>query len=64
MVESVVAVSTNFETVMDTASDKRIALSKEVKELFNKFEAKPENHRTKGASNTQLIRLDVTYQTL
>ena len=47
---------------MDIASDKQIAIAKEITELFTKFESKPENRLTKGTVNTQLTRLDVSYQ--
>ena len=47
---------------MDKVAEKLMALAKEIKELFEKFETKPENRRTKGATNTQLTRLNASYQ--
>ena len=39
---------------MDKVAEKQMTLAKEIKELFDKFEVKPENRRTKNVANTQL----------
>ena len=49
---------------MDKVAKKQMALAKEIEELFDKFEAKPENRRTKGTANTQSMRLNASYQSL